>query len=309
MSEPKPGVSEVRRSLLDDMRPSARGVVVVLVLVAVQQGAWLLEPAVFGSLMDAVTDEARTWDDLLGAMPLWATVFAVNTIAGGLRRAASERVYGRMYARLAEGLARRARQDQIDGKQTAALSELARDFVGFFEDRLPDAIMGAVSLIGALAALFTYDLRIGGACLAVLGPLFFVGRAYDKRVSKLTTDLHELREQNVEIFTAHTPEEVLGHFSRIADLKRAIGTWSAVNFGVLRGALLVVFVVVLYVAIDVDGLTVGAIYSIVTYLWTFVTAIEDLPELLENLTAVRDITKRLQGKGGPALPPPTEADE
>lgn len=274
----------------------------VLVLVAVQQGAWLLEPAVFGSLMDAVTDEARTWDDLLGAMPVWALVFSVNTVAGGLRRVASERVYGRMYARLAEGLARRARADHADVAQTAALSELARDFVGFFEDRLPDAIMGALSLVGALGALFTYDWRIGAACLGVLGPLFFVGRAYDRRVSTLTTELHELREQNVQVFASGAPEEVLAHFTRIADLKRRIGGWSAANFGVLRAALLVVFVVVLYVAIDVDALTVGAIYSIVTYLWTFVTAIEDLPELLENLTAVRDITRRLQGRAAPAGP-------
>lgn len=278
------------------MRPSAGGALVVLLLVAIQQGAWLLEPAVFGSLMDSVTDEARTWRDLLASMPFWASVFAVNTIAGSLRRVASERVYGTMYARVAEGLARRAREDHVASAQTAALSELARDFVGFFEDRLPDAIMGGVSLVGALTALFAYDVRIGGACLGVLAPLFFVGRAYDQRVSKLTAALHELREQNVDVFGGRPPEDVRAHFDQIATLKRSIGTWSAINFAFLRGALLVVFVVVLYVAIDVDQLTVGAIYSIVTYLWTFVTAIEDLPELLENLTAVRDITKRLQGK-------------
>lgn len=281
----------------------------MLVLVAVQQGAWLLEPAVFGTLIDRVTDETRTWRDLLAGMPLWATVFAVNTIAGALRRVSSERVYGRMYARVAEGIARRAREDGIASAQTAALSELARDFVGFFEDRLPDAIMGAVSLVGALAALFTYDWRIGAACMGVLGPLFFVGRAYDRRVSTLTTELHALREQNVEVFATRTPEQVRAHFDRVADLKRGIGTWSAINFGVLRAALLVVFVVVLYVAIDVDDLTVGAIYSIVTYLWTFVSAIEDLPDLLENLTAVRDITKRLQGKGGAAPGAPSPEDD
>ncbi|HTJ83797.1 MAG TPA: ABC transporter six-transmembrane domain-containing protein [Polyangiaceae bacterium] len=293
------------RSLLDDMRPSARGVVVVLVLVAIQQGAWLLEPAVFGQLIDAVDVEARTWRDLVGAMPLWTVVFAVNTIAGGLRRVASERVYGTMYARLAEGLAGRARQQKLDAAHTASLSELARDFVGFFEDRLPDAIMGAVSLVGALGALFTYDLRIGAACLVVLGPLFVVGRVYDRRVSKLTEELHELREQNVDVFSNQTPEDIGKHFRRVADLKRRIGTWSATNFGVLRASLFAVFVVVLYVAIDVDDMTVGAIYSIVTYLWTYVTAIEDLPELLENLTAVRDLTKRLQGRGnGPVVPPP-----
>lgn len=288
--------SRDRPWILKDVRASARGIVVVLTLVAVQQIAWLVEPAVFGTLMDAVTDEARTLADLVAAMPLWALVFATNTLAGSLRRIASERVYGRMYARVAQRIAERAASERLAPTQTAARAELARDFVEFFEDRLPDAILGAVSLVGALGALFSYDPRIGAACLGVLAPLVVIGRAYDRRVSLLTAELHELREQNVEMFAGHGPDEVLAHFTKIAELKRRIGSWSAFNFGALRSALLVVFVVVLYVAIDVDDLTVGAIYAIVTYLWTFVTAIEDLPELLENMTAVRDITRRLQGK-------------
>lgn len=297
-------------TLFADMRPSAGGILIVFAFVAVQQGAWLCEPAVFGSLMDALTDAARTWQDLIGAMPLWVGVFLVNTLAGAMRRVASERVYARMYARLAERLARRAAENHTDTKQTAALSELARDFVSFFEDRVPDAIMDSISLVGAIGALCIYDLRIGAACLGVLGPLFFVGRAYDRNVAALTTELHGLREKNVEMFVDHAPAEVLAHFSKIGDLKRRIGTWSAVNFGVLRAALLVVFIVVLYVAIDVDGLTVGAIYSIVTYLWTFVTAIEALPELFESLTAIRDITKRLQGPVSPAaLAVPDDREE
>jgi ABC-type multidrug transport system fused ATPase/permease subunit len=304
-----PSAAPVQRtSLFADLKPSAWGIASVFALVAVQQGAWLCEPAVFGHLMDAVTDEARTWQDLVRAMPLWVGVFFVNTIAGGFRRVASERVYARMYARLAERLARRAAEDHADSKQTAALSELARDFVSFFEDRVPDAIMDSISLLGAIGALFLYDWRIGVACLGVLGPLFFVGRAYDRNVSALTTELHGLREMNVAVFAESSPAEVLAHFSKIGDLKWRIGTWSAVNFGVLRAALLVVFVVVLYVAIDVDDLTVGAIYSIVTYLWTFVTAIEALPELFESLTAIRDITGRLSGPTS-ALPPPSEDDE
>jgi ABC-type multidrug transport system fused ATPase/permease subunit len=298
--EPRPSrialPSESRRPLIDDMKPSAGGVVIVLLLVALQQGAWVYEPAVFGELMDRVIDEARTPLDLLTAMPLWAIVFLVNTVAGGARRIASERVYGNMYARLAQRLAERARADGTPPTQTAALSELARDFVGFFEDRLPEAITDAVSLIGAMAALFSYDWRIAAACLGVIGPLFFVGRAYDRNVAQLTTELHALREQNVKRFEEGDPQAVLTHFQRVANLKRRIGTWSAGNFGVVRGSLLVVFVVVLYVAIDVDDMTVGRVYSIVTYLWTFVTAIETLPELLENLTAVRDITERLSGR-------------
>jgi ABC-type multidrug transport system fused ATPase/permease subunit len=299
---PPPG-----RSVWQDVRPSIVGIIVVLVLVAIQQGAWVMEPAVFGSLMDAVADEARTWDDLVAAMPFWALVFAVNTFAGGAQRIASERVYGRMYARMMESLSLRAAQEGWDKLQTASRAELGRELVAFFEDRLVMAITDAVSLVGALGALYVYDWRICVTCFTILVPLFFIGRAYDRNVTALTEEMNALRERNAEVFSNPGPGSVLTHFTGIADLKRRIGTWHAVNFWALRGALLIVFVVVLWVAIDVDQKSTGDVYAIVTYIWTYVTAIESIPELLENLTAVRDIRDRLQGKK--PLPAPGEGDE
>ena len=53
------------------------------------------------------------------------------------------------------------------------------------------------------------------------------------------------------------------------------------------------FLVVLFVAIDLDDFTTGRLYSIVAYLWTFVTASEYLPELLESWTEVQDLSRRL----------------
>jgi len=38
----------------------------------------------------------------------------------------------------------------------------------------------------------------------------------------------------------------------------------------------------------------GELYSIVAYLWTFVTATEYLPELMESWTSLKDISKRMR---------------
>ncbi len=292
------------------MRPSLVGIIVVLVLVAIQQGTWVCEPWIFGRVIDDVipdTDASgqslpRTWNMLYHALPWWLLVFAVNTIAGGVLRIASERVYGRMYARVAEGLATRAKESKVSVAVTASRAELGRELVAFFEERVPAAMTDFVSLVGVLIALYTYDWRISAACFTILVPLFFVLRAYDRNVSRLTEDMNALREQNTTIFANEPPEGVLGHFNKVADIKRSIGTWNSINFGALRGALLVVFVAVLYVSIDLDGLSTGDVFAIVTYIWTYVTAIESIPDLLENLTSVRDVRKRLQ-------PGNIEADE
>jgi ABC-type multidrug transport system fused ATPase/permease subunit len=301
--------SSQNRSVWEDVRPSIWGIIVVLTLVAVQQGAWVSEPAIFGSLMDAVADEARTWEDLLEAMPMWLFVFALNTFAGGAHRIASERVYNRMYARMMDTLAGRSRAERWDKLTTAGRAELGRELVQFFEDRLPAAITDAVSLIGALGALYIYDWRICVTCFTILVPLFFIGRAYDRNVTALTEEMNALRERNAQIFLDASPGGVLTHFTNIGLLKRRIGNWHAANFWALRVALLIVFVVVLWVAIDVDNKSTGDVYAIVTYIWTYVTAIETIPELLENLTAVRDIRDRLQGKKPLPIPGEDGDDE
>lgn len=49
-----------------------------------------------------------------------------------------------------------------------------------------------------------------------------------------------------------------------------------------------------YIAIDPDDFTTGNIYSIVAYIWTFITSSEYLPELMESWTSLKDISRRIK---------------
>jgi len=62
----------------------------------------------------------------------------------------------------------------------------------------------------------------------------------------------------------------------------------------MRFTLLIIFLVVLYVAVELDNFSAGELYSIVAYLWTFVSATEYMPELLENWSSMKDISRRLK---------------
>jgi hypothetical protein len=61
----------------------------------------------------------------------------------------------------------------------------------------------------------------------------------------------------------------------------------------MRGILLFIFLAVLYIAIDLDDFSTGSIYSIVAYIWTFITSSEYLPELMESWTSLKDVSNRL----------------
>ncbi len=62
----------------------------------------------------------------------------------------------------------------------------------------------------------------------------------------------------------------------------------------MRIFLLIIFLVVLFISIDLDNVSTGDIYSIVAYIWTFVTSSEYIPELMESWTSLKDIAKRLR---------------
>ena len=97
-----------------------------------------------------------------------------------------------------------------------------------------------------------------------------------------------------DIFSEKDPSKIQQYFVNYANPQKRIGSWNAFNFGIMRFFLLIIFLLVLYISIVLDGLSAGEIYSVVAYLWTFITATEYLPELLESWTSLKDISRRLK---------------
>ena len=73
-----------------------------------------------------------------------------------------------------------------------------------------------------------------------------------------------------------------------------ISGWNSVDYLVVKGMLMIVFVVVLFICVDVDSFTTGKIYSIVAYLWTFISSTEYLPGLMESLSSVSELNVRFK---------------
>ena len=103
-----------------------------------------------------------------------------------------------------------------------------------------------------------------------------------------------MREDVFTIFARKDIRHVRAYYETMAAPQRKIANWGALNFGLIRLFLLGIFVVVLFIAIDIDNFSTGQIYAVVAYLWTFVTSTEYLPDLLESYTSVKDIQNRVR---------------
>jgi ABC-type multidrug transport system fused ATPase/permease subunit len=281
------------------VRPYRKRIGWVLALVVIAKVAWIVEPTVFGDVIDAMIDAAKAAhpiDVFLVPLLIWAGVFMINSAAGTAQRSYEAKVYNEMFADIAVSLSQTGQRNGEATTRTAARAELAREFVIFFQRRIPDTIEEVFDLAGTVIALTFYDWRLGVTCLGVVIPLGFVNTVYNRKVSSLEKELHDSREEVFDIFASGDPKKVRTYYEGLTRVERRIANWGALNFGAIRGFLLVVFIVVLYISIDLDDFTTGDIYSVAAYVWTFVTSAEFLPDLMESRASIRDLTQRMRSE-------------
>ncbi len=283
--------------LIDIIKEFKRGIFIALSLVAIENIAWIVEPSLFGSVIDALIDvaakEAKSNAYIL-PLWLWIIAFAINSGVGALRRSVDQRIFLNMFTQIATRVSRISKEQGISASRTAGRAQLSREFISFFQYRMPEILEQGISIAGALIGLWFFDYRIAAACLIVTVPFFFITKIYNQKVASLQSNLHDSFEETYEIFAEQNPEKVRAYYTELAKPQQKIANWGALSFGMMRIVLLGIFLVVLWISIDLDNFTTGDIYAIVAYLWTFVTSTEYLPEMLESWTSLKDISGRLK---------------
>lgn len=93
--------------------------------------------------------------------------------------------------------------------------------------------------------------------------------------------------------THAAPRALQRHYQLLARLRITLSDREAMGYftiGVLA-ALLFSFTVVMMT--HSAAINAGHIYSVMTYMWMFVTSLDDAPQLLEKYSQLKDIGKRV----------------
>lgn len=312
-----------------------KGIFLALLLVVIEDVAWIIEPTVFGKVIDAVIDvqyekteieelqhsvdslkhqqieeedtintqsledslhrlRTQFHNSYLGPLLLWVAVFIINSGTGSLRRSYDPKVFLKIYAKIAMTVSEISLRKQLPTSVTAARAELAYQYISFFQYRVPEIIENVIYILGAISALYFFDWLIAFVCLLIIVPIYTANSIYQRKVLRLQREFHDNYENIFNVFDKKDPEYVYTYYSQLAEPQKKIANWGAINFTILRITLLAIFVVVLFISIDLDNFSAGELYSIVAYLWTFVTATESFPELMENWTSLHDISRRIK---------------
>ncbi len=324
-----------------------RLIIFALMLVVIEDVAWIVEPYIFGKVIDSVIDvqifekksnilqstnkteteklkeledegllpdsvstettpHSSIWDSIKVSLKenpestiilplgLWILAFAINSGVGAFRRSIDPKIFLRIYTRIATSISRTSILKKISISKTTARVELSQQFISFLEFRVPEIIQNTISISGAVIALYFFDWIISLTCLLIVLPMYIINKLYMRKVGKLQKEFHDNYEEIYDVFAKRDPVHVRNYYNKLAAPQKKIANWGSFNFAFMRFTLLIIFLVVLYVAIELDNFSAGELYSIVAYLWTFVSATEYMPELLENWSSMKDIARRLR---------------
>ena len=282
--------------LIDMVKRFRKGITIAIILVVIENIAWIIEPTLFGKVIDALIDKALVDPETSFFFPmmLWVSAFVVNSGVGAFRRSFDPKIFLKIFTNLAKDVSDTSIKNKLSVSKTATRAELSYNYISFFQYRVPEIIEYFIAIIGATSALYFFDWRIALTCMCIIIPLYLIARLYNKRVLGLQKEYHDAYEDIYEVFSKKDSEYVYEYYNKLAVPQKRIANWGAFNFGFMRVTLLAIFLVVLYISVELDDFSAGELYSIVAYLWTFVTASEYLPELMESWTSLKDISGRIK---------------
>jgi ABC-type multidrug transport system fused ATPase/permease subunit len=266
----------------------------ILLFVFIENVSFIIEPTFFGKLLDALIEHFYDHEKVDYLLPLliWIIVYLINVVGGTLHRLFNGKVYSKMYANIATNVVTESSARGDNSSKMLVRAELVKEYIVFFKERLPEIMWQLTATSGAIIALFFYDYRIGLVALAVTLPVAFINNLNRRNVTLLQKEIHDNQEELFQLIESKDTVRICSFYKNTITPKIRIAKWNAFDYGSVKVLLVIIFIAVLFICVDVDKFTTGKIYSIVSYLWTFIASTEYLPELMESMGAIKDLNNR-----------------
>lgn len=269
-------------------------IALLLLFVLIENIAWIIEPTFFGKLLDALINHFYDHEKVDYFLPLliWIMVYFINVVGGALHRLFNGGTYSKMYADVATKV---IAESELRGDQYSKMlvrAELVKEYITFFKERLPEMLWQLSASAGAVIALFFYDYRIGLVCMAVILPVAYINNTTRKKITHLQKDIHDNQEELYKLIENRDTSKIHQFLFKMVSPKIRIARWNSFSYTLVKILLIIIFIVVLFICVDLDNFSTGKIYSIVAYLWTFIGQTDYLPDLMESLGSIKDLNMR-----------------
>ena len=257
-------------------------------LTFIETAFFALIPLFIGFAIDGLLEKSTR--ELFQLAGLMAALIFVAT----LRRIYDTRVYGTIRVEAGGVLADRGGSLKVSALN--ARVAMGRELVDFMETTLPEAVAAAVQVVIAIAILFFFSpvFALAAAGAAIL--LAAIYALFHMRFYRLNGALNQQVERQVDILDQRKARSLRAHFLRLRRMEVRISDTEAILYGLIFVVLLGFILFNLHFAATTLTVTVGTIFSIISYSWQFVESALALPITLQALSRLAEITERLNGE-------------
>ena len=220
-----------------------------------------------------------------------AVIMFVLVLFAVARRLYDTRVYSAI--RVAMGQAQSSRAAGLPISTLNARLGMGRELVEFMEQTLPEAMTAAVQLAMSIVILLSFSAVLSAAALIAACGLALTYALFHKRFYRINGAINQQTEQQVTILDTRRARPISAHLLKLRRMEVAFSDAEALLYGAIFLILLSFVLFNLWFAASQLEVTVGAIFSIISYSWEFVESALALPITLQQWSRLSEITERL----------------
>ena len=270
------------------VRPHRRALAVSYGAAVIENTFELLYPFAIGLAVDGLLD--GSW----GGVILFVLLSLAHTCLGVARQWYDTRLFNRMYASFATDLVEDQRAEGVATTSVVARTLLVDEYVDFLRSGVNTAITAAFAVLGSLVMLFFYDPLLGLVAAAVAVPVALINRRLMRRSAGIYRALNDQSEREVSLIDEGSVKDVRRHFGVIAGHWNRLSDAEGISWGVVDVIALGLAVFALVRATGTSG-EVGAIFATIAYVWAYIGGFDQVPAVLQRMSNLADIRRRLDG--------------
>ncbi|AZZ98155.1 ABC transporter six-transmembrane domain-containing protein [Pseudoalteromonas sp. R3] len=267
------------------IRTSPVKILLTWTMVILENILLILLPLFIGHAIDGVLAQSLT------PLTWFALVLVALVVISVLRRFYDTRVFGDIRVWLAEMLAYKLRAAPVSVKD--ARLTMSRELVDFLENDLPGVFTAVIQLVATVMILASFHLYLAYSVVLAAALMCLIYALFHDRFSLLNSKLNDQLEQQVWVLSHRPLGAVSAHFERLKRCEIRLSDTEAWVYGLIFLVLFAAVLGNLWMVQLISDISVGQVFSIVTYSLEFVDTAIMLPITLQTLSRLSEISKRL----------------
>ncbi|QTR46601.1 hypothetical protein J9253_01175 [Thiothrix litoralis] len=210
------------------------------------------------------------------------------------RKMYDTRVFMGIYTAVVPKVIQQQRAMGMATSKLVARSMLIREVVDFMERDIPDVFSMVITFIGSLIMLMLFDWHIALAATLMLIPVLALNGSLWRPIQRLNRSINNNLERQAQVINQGSLLRLEQHFRFTRFLRIKTSDIEAGTGGIVELFVVVVTIYVFTFTTQTPGIEAGTVFSIITYFWNFQGSLDHLPTLMQSISRVKDILRRIR---------------